>query len=109
MRTPEHWTDDPEAVADYERMNFESEHRALIEQALRDVDAARRRLVDAQNELCGTLGGTSDYARTKFIEFYKSGGVTAREWRAHAAGRRHITSPTAHRGQLRLVPKAQAT
>ena len=96
---------DPEFVAAYEEAMFDDEHRAVIEQALKDVDDARRNLIDAQNELCAVLAGTSDYARRVFGQFYASGLVTADDWKAYARKRnRHETTPPArHRGQLRVV------
>ncbi len=96
---------DPEFVRSYEEAMFDDEHRAAIEEALSDIDAARRQLIAAQNELVDVLGGTSDYARRVFSEFYVSGLVTAADWRAYARKRnRHdATPPSRGRGQLRVV------
>lgn len=99
---------DPEFVAAYEEAMFDDEHRAVIEQALRDIDAARRRLIDAQNELSAVLAGTSQYARHVFSDFYGSGLVTAADWRAYSRKRNRneaTTTPPRQRGQLRVVRK----
>jgi hypothetical protein len=47
------------------------------------------------------LNGMSDCARDEFIDFYQSGGITARDWKAYIG--KPSFRPTVVRGQLRLV------
>jgi hypothetical protein len=91
---------DPEFLRAYEEAEFEREHRHSVESAIRCVDAARRRLIEAQNELVDTLRGTNDFTREVFAAFYCSGKVTAAEWRRHGKSRAPEATP---RGQLRVV------
>jgi hypothetical protein len=79
-----------------------------IWKALRLVDQARNKLIEAQNNLVSTVCRMegNEFARWKFIAWYTSGGVTAADWKSN--GQDDARKPYAHKvtgnGQLRVVP-----
>ena len=91
---------DPEFLAAYEEAEFDREYRGSVEAAIKRVDAARRHMIEMQNELVWLLRGTNDFTRQVFAAFYASGKVTAADWRAHGKIRTHAAIC---RGQLRVV------
>ena len=100
---------DPEFLAAYEEAEFEREYRGSVEAAIKRVDAARRHLIEMQNELVWLLRGTNDFTRQVFASFYTSGKVTAADWCAHASKKaRTSPPPMTCRGQLRVVRGARA-
>ena len=94
-------TIDADFLARYEEAEFRKQYKHAITEALDRIDRARDELIAAQNNLCAMLDGSNDCARRMFAEFYRAGGVTARDWRLHTAGRFRAT--TTSRGQLRLI------
>ena len=82
-------------------------HFPQILEALRKIDRARQKLIDAQNNLVQILRSLdNEYTEQRFAEFYAAGGVTAADW--EASYRKEWQEPNnalilSGHGQLRVV------
>lgn len=81
---------------------FEEVECGEIQDALAQIDCARAALVRSQNTLVKMLNGMTDCAREEFIDWYQSGGITARDWKAYIS-KPSFRPTVVVRGQLRLV------
>jgi hypothetical protein len=75
-----------------------------ILKALRKVDRARVKLIDAQNHLVSVIGFLNNReAEMAFFNFYAAGGVTAVDWKAFCKNPGTAPPNNQRHGQLRVV------
>jgi hypothetical protein len=77
-----------------------------ILKALKRVDRARGKLIEAQNNLAMVVTEANDITRKGFAAFYKGGGVTAEDWEEELNTGKYQNADKANkiaRGQLRLI------
>jgi hypothetical protein len=81
-----------------------------ILKALKRIDRARQRLLDAQNNLAMVMIGADDITRGAFGAFYRGGGITAEDWGDELETGKYRDADKANkivRGQLRLIQSKQ--
>jgi hypothetical protein len=89
-----------ERLAIYDQCWLEEQQ---IWKALKCIDRARAKLIEAQNNLVMVINGADDITRGKFAGFYNGGGVTAEDWQDELGTGKYQDASKIARGQLRLV------
>jgi hypothetical protein len=95
-----------ERYAIYDQCYLEEQQ---ILKALKGIDRARAKLIEAQNNLATVVTAASDITRETFAKFYNGGGVTAKDWDVDFRISYQYAPNKITRGQLRLVHEGSRT